>query len=78
MIFNSLTNQNNMNFIKRLKEFIKISFIRLIEFSFYTISGIDFYRNYSRFYWKNKKNKQDNENKRRNRNIYNTQSYRNF
>jgi hypothetical protein len=66
MIFNSLTNQNNMNFIKRLKEFIKISFIRLIEFSFYTISGIDFYRNYSRFYWKNK---QDNENNRRNKTI---------
>jgi len=48
-----------MSFIKRLKEFIIISYIRIIEFSFYTISGIDFYRNYSRFYWKNKVNKQD-------------------
>ena len=47
-----------MSFTERLKEFIIISYIRIIEFSFYTISGIDFYRNYSRFYWKNKLNKQ--------------------
>lgn len=37
----------------RLIEFFKISLIRLIEFSFYTVGGIEFYRNYSRFYFKN-------------------------
>lgn len=37
----------------RLIEFFKISLIRLIEFSFYTVGGIKFYRNYSRFYFKN-------------------------
>ena len=37
----------------RLLEYFKVSKYRLIEFSFYTICGIEFYRNYSRFYWKN-------------------------
>lgn len=39
---------------KRLIEFIKVSTYRWIEFFNYTICGIEFYRNYSRFYWKNK------------------------
>ncbi len=38
----------------RLYEFFKISALRLIEFSFYTVGGIEFYRNYPRFYWKRK------------------------
>lgn len=38
----------------RLKEYIKVSWYRWIEFSLYTICGIEFYRNYPRFYWKNK------------------------
>lgn len=38
----------------RLIEFFKISALRLIEFSFYTVGGIEFYRNYPRFYWKRK------------------------
>ena len=37
----------------RLLEFIKVSKFRLVEFSLFTICGIDFYRNYSRFYWGN-------------------------
>ena len=41
----------------RLKEYIKVSWYRIIEFSLYTICGIEFYRNYSRFYWKNKQTK---------------------
>ena len=38
----------------RLKEFFILLKYRWIEFSLYTICGIDFYRNYSRFYWRNK------------------------
>lgn len=41
----------------RLIEFLKVSFIRLIEFSFYTVAGIEFYRNYDRFYWRKNKKK---------------------
>lgn len=41
----------------RLKEYIKISWYRLVEFSLYTVCGIEFYRNYPRFYWKNKQTK---------------------
>jgi len=44
--------------MKRLKEFIIVSKYRLIEFFAYTVCGIDFYRNYSRFYWNNKESKQ--------------------
>lgn len=40
--------------MKRVSEFIKVSGYRWIEFFNYTVCGIDFYRNYSRFYWKNK------------------------
>ncbi len=39
----------------RLIEFFIVSKYRLIEFLLYTVCGIDFYRNYTRFYWKNKK-----------------------
>jgi hypothetical protein len=42
----------------RLGEFIKVSMLRWIEFSFYTVCGIKFYRNYTRFYWNNKESKQ--------------------
>lgn len=45
----------------RLFEFLKISALRLIEFSFYTVGGIEFYRNYPRFYWKRKIKKENNE-----------------
>ena len=38
----------------RIYEFLKVSIYRWIEFSGYTICGIDFYRNYARFYWKKK------------------------
>lgn len=38
----------------RLKEYFKVSVYRLVEFWLYTVCGIDFYRNYSRFYWKAK------------------------
>jgi hypothetical protein len=41
----------------RLIEFLKVSKYRLIEFINYTVCGIEFYRNYDRFYWKNKLNK---------------------
>lgn len=40
--------------MNRLKEFFIISKYRWIEFFSYTVCGIEFYRNYSRFYWKNK------------------------
>ena len=36
----------------RLKEFFIVSKYRWTEFFLYTICGIEFYRNYSRFYWK--------------------------
>jgi hypothetical protein len=42
----------------RLGEFIKVSMLRLIEFSFYTVCGIKFYRNYTRFYWNRMESKQ--------------------
>ncbi len=42
----------------RLSEFIRISKYRWVEFWNYTIFGIKFYRNYSRFYWNNKESKQ--------------------
>ena len=35
----------------RLIEFYKVSMLRFIEFWLYTVCGIKFYRNYSRFYW---------------------------
>lgn len=35
----------------RLIEFYKVSKLRFIEFWLYTVCGIEFYRNYSRFYW---------------------------
>ena len=38
----------------RLKEFIIVTWYRCIEFISYTVCGIEFYRNYSRFYWKNR------------------------
>ena len=38
----------------RFYEFFKVTLLRLIEFSFYTVGGIEFYRNYPRFYWKRK------------------------
>ncbi len=41
----------------RLVEFLKISLIRLMEFSFYTVGGVEFYRNYDRFYWRKNKKK---------------------
>jgi len=44
--------------MKRLKEFLIVSKYRLIEFFSYTICGIEYYRNYSRFYWNNKESKQ--------------------
>lgn len=44
--------------MNRLKEFLIISKYRCIEFFSYTICGIPFYRNYSRFYWNNKELKQ--------------------
>jgi hypothetical protein len=37
----------------RLIEFLSVSAYRIKEFFLYTICGIDFYRNYSRFYWGN-------------------------
>jgi hypothetical protein len=37
----------------RIKEFLNISGYRIKEFFLYTICGIEFYRNYSRFYWGN-------------------------
>ncbi len=37
----------------RLVEFIRLFRLRLIEFIFYTILGIGYYRNYDRFYWRN-------------------------
>ena len=43
--------------IMRIKEYIKVSWYRIVEFNLYTICGIEFYRNYSRFYWKNKQTK---------------------
>ena len=45
----------------RLIEFLKISALRLIEFSFYTVGGIEFYRNYPRFYWRRKNKGGNNE-----------------
>lgn len=36
----------------RLKEFLIVAKYRWIEFTMYTICGIEFYRNYSRFYYK--------------------------
>ena len=42
----------------RILEYFKVSKYRVVEFFNYTICGIEFYRNYDRFYWKNKfKNK---------------------
>ena len=38
----------------RILEYLKVSKYRIIEFFCYTICGIEFYRNYSRFYWKTK------------------------
>jgi hypothetical protein len=38
--------------MKRLAEFITITGYRLVEFKLYTICGIEYYRNYSRFYWR--------------------------
>jgi hypothetical protein len=49
--------------MNRLKEFFIVSKYRWIEFFSYTICGIDFYRNYSRFYWKNKATKRVDEQK---------------
>jgi hypothetical protein len=39
--------------MKRLLEFLTIIGYRLVEFNLYTICGIEYYRNYSRFYWRN-------------------------
>ena len=41
----------------RLIEFVNVSMYRLKEFCLYTICGIEFYRNYQRFYWGNIYNK---------------------
>jgi len=38
----------------RLKEFVIVTWYRWIEFISYTVCGIEFYRNYSRFYWRNR------------------------
>ena len=38
----------------RLIEFFKITNYRLTEFIMYTVCGIEFYRNYDRFYWNQK------------------------
>ncbi len=35
----------------RLLEYLNVSVYRIKEFLLYTICGIDFYRNYERFYW---------------------------
>ena len=35
----------------RILEYLNVSMYRVKEFFLYTICGIDFYRNYSRFYW---------------------------
>ncbi len=35
----------------RLIEFFNVSMYRLKEFFLYTVCGIEFYRNYQRFYW---------------------------
>jgi len=35
----------------RLIEFFNVSTYRLKEFFLYTVCGIEFYRNYQRFYW---------------------------
>ena len=37
----------------RLFEFINVSGYRIKEFFLYTICGIEYYRNYERFYWGN-------------------------
>lgn len=37
----------------RILEFCNVFMYRLIEFHCYTICGIEYYRNYSRFYWRN-------------------------
>lgn len=47
--------------MKRLIEFFRVSQFRCVEFWSYTICGIEFYRNYSRFYWKKKESKQHKE-----------------
>jgi hypothetical protein len=44
--------------MNRLKEFLIISKYRSVEFFTYTVCGIEYYRNYSRFYWNNKESKQ--------------------
>lgn len=36
----------------RIIEFFKLIMFLFIEFFLYTVCGILFYRNYSRFYWK--------------------------
>lgn len=41
---------------KRIIEQYRLFTYRLTEVLSYTICGIDFYRNYERFYWKNKTN----------------------
>jgi hypothetical protein len=41
----------------RLLEYINVSMYRIKEFFLYTICGIEFYRNYERFYWRNIFNK---------------------
>jgi len=38
----------------RILEYLKVGKYRITEFFCYTICGIEFYRNYDRFYWKNK------------------------
>ena len=43
----------------RILEYLNVSMYRLKEFFLYTICGIDFYRNYSRFYWGNIFNKKE-------------------
>jgi hypothetical protein len=37
----------------RLAEYFNVGMYRLKEFLLYTVCGIEFYRNYSRFYWGN-------------------------
>jgi hypothetical protein len=41
----------------RLLEYLNVSMYRIKEFFLYTILGIEYYRNYERFYWGNIFNK---------------------
>ena len=53
--YQHLMNTIKMSLNKRLKEQYILFIYRFVEFTNYTICNIDFYRNYERFYWKNRK-----------------------